>query len=34
MAQKPDPGVAIQRKYYTDTAPRYEQMHEHEGSGD
>jgi ubiquinone/menaquinone biosynthesis C-methylase UbiE len=34
MAQKPDPGVAIQRKYYTDTAARYEQMHEHEGSGD
>src|ERR1700691_1090222 len=34
MAQKPDPGVEIQRKYYTDTAARYEQMHAHEGSGD
>src|SRR5271154_2906680 len=34
MAQKPDPGVEIQRKYYTDTAARYEQMHEHEGAGD
>ncbi len=27
-------GVEIQRKYYMDTAARYEQMHEHEGSGD
>lgn len=34
MAPKPDTGVQLQRKYYTDTATRYEQMHEHEGSGD
>lgn len=34
MASKPDAGVELQRKYYTDTAARYEQMHEHEGSGD
>jgi len=25
--------VVIQRQYYTETAVRYEQMHEHEGSG-
>jgi ubiquinone/menaquinone biosynthesis C-methylase UbiE len=29
-----DPAIALQRKYYTDTAARYEEMHEHEGSGD
>ncbi|MGC2466039.1 MAG: class I SAM-dependent methyltransferase [Candidatus Acidiferrum sp.] len=29
-----DRGVEVQRKYYTDTAARYEQMHEHEGCGD
>jgi ubiquinone/menaquinone biosynthesis C-methylase UbiE len=34
MAPKLDTGVELQRKYYTDTATRYEQMHEHEGSGD
>lgn len=27
-------GEQIQRKYYTDTASRYEQMHAHEGAGD
>jgi len=34
MAPKLNRGVEMQRKYYTDTATRYEQMHEHEGSGD
>jgi ubiquinone/menaquinone biosynthesis C-methylase UbiE len=34
MDPKLDSGVEIQRKYYTDMAARYEQMHEHEGSGD
>lgn len=34
MAPKLDRGVELQRKYYTDTAGRYEQMHEHEGAGD
>jgi ubiquinone/menaquinone biosynthesis C-methylase UbiE len=34
MTTKLDVGVELQRKYYTDTAGRYEQMHEHEGSGD
>ena len=34
MDPKLDCGVELQRKYYTDTATRYEQMHEHEGSGD
>ena len=34
MDPKLDCGVELQRKYYTDTAARYEQMHEHEGSGD
>lgn len=34
MAPNPNSAVEIQRRYYTDTAARYEQMHEHEGSGD
>lgn len=34
MPGKPDPAVEIQRKYYTDTAARYDSMHAHEGSGD
>lgn len=34
MPPKLDLGVKMQRKYYTDTAARYEQMHEHEGTGD
>jgi ubiquinone/menaquinone biosynthesis C-methylase UbiE len=34
MAPKLNRGVEMQRKYYTDTAARYETMHEHEGSGD
>jgi len=34
MAPKPDRAVEIQCQYYTDTAACYEQMHEHEGSGD
>ncbi len=34
MEPKPDRGSEIQRRYYTETAARYEQMHEHEGSGD
>lgn len=34
MARKFNRGVEMQRKYYTDTAAQYEQMHEHEGSGD
>ena len=32
--QMSDRAAEIQRKYYTDTAERYEQMHQHEGSGD
>ena len=34
MGSKSNIGVEMQRKYYTDTAWRYEQMHEHEGAGD
>ena len=34
MASKPDPAIAIQRKYYTDTASRYDHMHAHEGGAD
>ena len=34
MVPKLERGVEMQRKYYTDTATRYEQMHEHEGAGD
>ena len=34
MGSKSNSGVEMQRKYYTDTAARYEQMHEHEGAGD
>jgi hypothetical protein len=34
MAPKLNRGVEMQRKYYTDMAAQYEQMHEHEGSGD
>jgi ubiquinone/menaquinone biosynthesis C-methylase UbiE len=33
MCTKPNP-VAIQRKYYTDTAARYDSMHAHEGGTD
>jgi ubiquinone/menaquinone biosynthesis C-methylase UbiE len=28
------PGVELQRKYYTETAPHYETMHHHEGADD
>jgi len=34
MANKPDPAITIQRKYYTDTASRYDHMHAHEGGAD
>jgi ubiquinone/menaquinone biosynthesis C-methylase UbiE len=34
MPPKMDHGEQIQRSYYTDTASKYEQMHEHEGSGE
>jgi ubiquinone/menaquinone biosynthesis C-methylase UbiE len=34
MAPKLDRGEEMQRRYYTETAARYEQMHDHEGSGD
>ena len=34
MADNADRGVALQRKYYTDTAERYEQMHELEPGSD
>jgi len=34
MNSRLDRGTEIQRKYYTDTAPNYENMHAHEGSGD
>jgi ubiquinone/menaquinone biosynthesis C-methylase UbiE len=34
MPSKPDPAVTIQRKYYTDTASRYDHMHAHEGGTD
>lgn len=34
MPGKPDPAVEIQRRYYTDTAARYDSMHAHEGCGD
>jgi len=34
MPGKQDPAVEIQRKYYTDTAARYDSMHAHEGCGD
>jgi ubiquinone/menaquinone biosynthesis C-methylase UbiE len=34
MAAKPNRAVEIQRKYYTDTAARYDSMHSHEGAMD
>ena len=34
MAQHSDPAVEIQRRYYTDNAHRYDDMHSHEGSQD
>jgi len=34
MASNPDHAVAIQRKYYADTADRYDSMHAHEGGTD
>jgi ubiquinone/menaquinone biosynthesis C-methylase UbiE len=34
MSKDANNAVAIQRDYYTKTAARYEEMHEHEGSGD
>jgi ubiquinone/menaquinone biosynthesis C-methylase UbiE len=34
MARNIDNAVELQRKYYTETAARYEEMHEHEASGD
>ena len=34
MARDADRAVALQRKYYTETAAKYEEMHEHEGTGD
>jgi ubiquinone/menaquinone biosynthesis C-methylase UbiE len=34
MASKPNQAVAIQRKYYTETAARYDSMHSHEGGTD
>lgn len=34
MAGTPNSAVAIQRRYYTDTADRYDCMHAHEGADD
>jgi ubiquinone/menaquinone biosynthesis C-methylase UbiE len=34
MPGKPDSAAEIQRKYYADTAARYDSMHAHEGCGD
>lgn len=34
MKSKLDPAVEIQRRYYTDTAPRYDDMHAQEGGTD
>ena len=34
MAKNLDPAVEIQRRYYTESAHRYETMHAHEGSQD
>ena len=34
MTSKPNPAVAIQREYYTETAARYDSMHAHEGGTD
>jgi SAM-dependent methyltransferase len=34
MARDADRAVALQRKYYTETAAQYEEMHQHEGTGD
>jgi ubiquinone/menaquinone biosynthesis C-methylase UbiE len=34
MSTEAERGIELQRKYYTETAERYEQMHEHEASGD
>jgi len=34
MTSNADRAAEIQRKYYTETADRYEQMHAHEGAGD
>ena len=34
MSRDSDRAIALQCKYYTDTAARYGEMHEHEGSGD
>ena len=34
MAAKANRAVEIQRKYYTDTAARYDSMHAHEGASD
>jgi ubiquinone/menaquinone biosynthesis C-methylase UbiE len=34
MAPSPESAVEIQRRYYTETAPQYDNMHAHEGSTD
>ena len=34
MTPNADRAAELQRKYYTETADRYEQMHAHEGAGD
>jgi protein-L-isoaspartate O-methyltransferase len=34
MTTPTDRGVELQRQYYTETAARYEEMHEREASGD
>lgn len=34
MLTKPPPAVQLQRKYYNDTAARYDAMHAHEGATD
>jgi ubiquinone/menaquinone biosynthesis C-methylase UbiE len=34
MMRDTNDAIALQRKYYADSASRYEEMHEHEGSGD
>ena len=34
MPKEQNDAIAIQRNYYTQTAARYEEMHQHEGAGD
>ena len=34
MSSRSDSAIKIQRRYYTETAERYDHMHAHEGAGD